>query len=135
MWDHIIDVGPSGVHHYFDFHVPVYENYLGDLVSEFRESLEGINHESRGYLIERRSGRISELRQKLSTYRGLLSGYADVLAADIDAADKQLAAAIAGVPNEPPEGQPTLVEEFERLTAGQTAPKDLFEQQEAHVVA
>lgn len=51
---------------------------------------------------------------------------ADVIASDIDAADKQLAAAIAGVPQEPKEPEPTLVEEFERLKAQQ--PRDLFDQ-------
>lgn len=99
--------------------------YLADLVGEFRESIDGIDA-SKGYLIERRAGRVAELRQKLSTYRGLLSGYADVIASDIDAADKQLAAAIAGVPQEPKEPEPTLVEEFERLKA--QGPRDLFDQ-------
>lgn len=111
--------------------------YLGDLVGEFRESLEGISSETRGFLIERRAARVAELRQKLSTYRGLLSGYADVLAADIDAADQQLAAAIAGVP--PPAPETTLVEEYEKRLAEQKVPKDLFgdelseKEMEAHV--
>lgn len=96
--------------------------YLADLVGEFRESIAGIDG-GKSYLIERRAGRVAELRQKLSTYRGLLSGYADVLSADIDAADKQLAAAIAGVSHTAPET--TLVEEFERLK-DQKKSRDLF---------
>lgn len=90
-------------------------NYLAELVGEFRESLDGVSAETRGDVLERRSGRISDLRQKLSTYRGLLSGYADVISADIDAADQQLAAAIAGVEG-PDKIQRTLAEDFEVLT-------------------
>lgn len=69
-------------------------SYLTDLVGQFRQSLEGISAESRADVLVRRAEKIGELRQKLSTYRGLLSGYADVIGADIDAADSQLMAAI-----------------------------------------
>jgi len=105
--------------------------YLSELVGEFRESLEGVTSETRGDVLERRAGRINELRQKMTNYAGLLGGFAEVLAQDIDAADKQLAAAIAVVPTPEPEPETTLVEEYEKRMAEKKAPKDLFEQQEA----
>jgi len=84
--------------------------YLADLVGRFRESIEGISAESRADVLVRRAEKIGELRQKLSTYRGLLSGYAESLSGDIDAADKQLMAAITENPTEGSQPEPVAQE-------------------------
>ena len=70
-------------------------DYITGLVAEFRASCADLTPESRQGVIGRRAERISELRQRLECYRGLLGATADGIDSAIKAAEAELLARIS----------------------------------------
>jgi hypothetical protein len=62
-------------------------DYLLELINQFKMSCEDV---SRKDAFERREAKIGELKQKLATYSGLLSGYADLIKDEINKAESVL---------------------------------------------
>lgn len=68
----------------------VMAEYLTELITEFRASCEDVNGGSRKDVQLRRQERVSELRQKLEMYRGLLGAFAEKIGGVINKAEEDL---------------------------------------------
>lgn len=70
--------------------------YLIELIADFKHTCEKVDADTRSDVVTRRQERIIELRRKLECYRGLLSGYADTIGAEIHQAELDLLMKLAG---------------------------------------
>lgn len=70
-------------------------DHLTAMVTELRESCAALNTDSRADVINRRTGRIAELRRRLDCYKGLLGAYTGSIDTAIADTEKELLARIA----------------------------------------
>jgi hypothetical protein len=70
-------------------------DHLSAMVTELRESCAALTTDSRADVINRRTGRIAELRRRLDCYHGLLGAYTGTISAAIADTERDLLARIA----------------------------------------
>lgn len=69
-------------------------SYLSELIREFRESCATVTADSRVDVIERRAGKMTALKRRMESYRGLLGAYAEQIADELTTAERELLAHI-----------------------------------------
>lgn len=79
--------------------------HLQGLIAEFRDSCAVLTHESKPFLVDRRTAEVTALRDKLDSYRGLLSAYSDEITSEIDKAERDMLARISA-PSWAPDAEP-----------------------------